>query len=141
MGRKGNQSGRIFVVAASLTFASCVPTVTYSPLPSSLESAQRALTAERALTHPQTVASRKSNPDRAPLSFCTAEGLLVDIPTPRITDNGICGQRVHWLPTAVSSTVDPERCWSYAEIRTIGQPRDATTFGYYAVRGYLRCPV
>lgn len=140
MRRKGNLGSRMLLVAATLWLASCVPTVTYSPLPSSFESAHRALAAEQTLTHPQTVASRRSNPDIAPLSFCTAEGLLVEIPKPQVTENGICGQRVHWLPTAVSATVDPERCWSYAEISTIGQPRDATTVGYYAVRGYLRCP-
>lgn len=140
MRRKGNLGSRMLLVAASLWLTSCVPTVTYTLLPSSFESAHRALAAEQTLTHPQTVAGRRSNPDIAPLSFCTAEGLLVEIPKPQVTENGICGKRVHRLPTAVSSTVDPERCWSYAEISTIGQPRDATTVGYYAVRGYLRCP-
>jgi hypothetical protein len=140
LGRRVNQIGPVFAVAASVILASCVPTGIYGSLPSSFESAQRALTAEHALTHPQTVASRTRNPDTAPLSFCTADGLLVEIPKPQVTENGICGQRVHLLPTAVSATVDPERCWSYAEISTIGQPKDATTIGYYAVRGYLRCP-
>ncbi|WP_295190028.1 hypothetical protein [uncultured Brevundimonas sp.] len=140
LGRRVSQIGQVIAVAASAILASCVPTVTYRSLPSSFESAQRALTAEHALTHPQTVASRTRNPDTAPLSFCTSDGLLVEIPKPQVTENGICGQRVHLLPTAVSATVDPERCWSYAEISSIGQPKDATTIGYYAVRGYLRCP-
>lgn len=138
-GRKGSQFGRAFVVAASLALASCVPTVTYRPSPGSFESAQRALAAERTLSHPPTAAIRESNPDFTPVTFCTAEGLRIVIHEPRLTEDGICGQRFRLLTTAVSPAVEPERCWSFAEISTVGQPRDATTFGYFPVRGYLPC--
>ena len=132
--------GKATIVAVSVSLSSCVPTVTYRPSPSSLESAQRALAAERTLIHPQIVAIRERDPDFAPITFCTAEGSRIEIHEPRVTETGICGQPGRRLPGAISPTVDPERCWSFAEISTIGQPGDATTFGYYAVRGYLRCP-
>lgn len=138
--RTADRIALVLMVAAGLSLASCVPTVTYRPSPASYESAQRALAAERALNHPQTVAIRERDPDFAPITFCSADGSRVDISAPRVTADGICGRAIRLLPGAVSQTADPERCWSFDEIRTIGQPRDATTIGYYAVRGYLRCP-
>lgn len=132
--------GRLLLATACVALASCVPTVTYSPSPGSLESAQRALAAERTLMHPPTVAVREADPDFAPITFCTAEGARIQLQDARVTEDGVCGRHIHLPPGAISQTADPDRCWSFAEISAIGQPNDATAIGYYAVRGSLRCP-
>lgn len=112
MRRKGNLGSRMLLVAACLWLASCVPTVTYSPLPSSFESAHRALAAEQTLTHPQTVAGRRSNPDIAPLSFCTAEGLLVEIRNPGLpktasAENASTGFRLRFRQLSIRNGAGP----------------------------------
>lgn len=123
----------------AVALSSCVDTVAYRSLPSSYVSAQRALAAERALVHPQTVAIRQIESGFEPISFCSAEGAQVVVDRPQVTTTGICG-RARVYSNAAGSPFNAERCWAFAEISTIGEPRDATTIGYYAVRGYLRCP-
>jgi hypothetical protein len=129
----------MLIVGIAVCLSSCVETVAFRSLPSSYESAQRALASERALVHPQTVAIREREPAFAPISFCAGEGAPIIVDRPQVTRAGICGRALIYS-NAASSPLTTERCWSFAEISTIGEPRDATAIGYYAVRGYFRCP-
>lgn len=133
---------RHLLLAGLLLLGACVETVKFSPVAPSRASAEAAMTAERALTHPQSVAMRgdhASMNDR--LSFCTATG-LVEARAVRVTDDGVCGLEMSptWPGHPAGDRPEPvERCWRYDEMTTIGRPRDGTTVGYYAVRGYLSC--
>lgn len=130
---------RILCGGLAMTLSSCVDTVAYQSLPSSYVSAQRALVAERVLIHPQTVAIRQVKPGYEQIRFCSGEGAEIVVDSPQVTTDGICG-RAAVYSNAAGSPFTAERCWAFTEISSIGEPRDATTIGYYAVRGYLRCP-
>ncbi|RZJ05222.1 MAG: hypothetical protein EON89_04790 [Brevundimonas sp.] len=128
------------LLAVALSASACVATVRYAPSSPGPESARRALVAERNLTHGQARIARVYDPDYAPLSFCSDQGSRVEIVETRVTDDGVCGREISRSVTAPSSTPAPERCWRYADIATIGQPRDSTAIGYFPVRGILSCP-
>jgi hypothetical protein len=121
---------------AAMGLGGCVETVKFSSLAPSSESIGRALSAERALTHGQTGSFRGRDPVKAErLSLCLKDGGgHRDLMAARMDGDRVCGT-LSW-PADESGH---EVCYALGDIQAVGLPRDAQTFGYYPVRGWLKC--
>lgn len=123
------------IILALAGLGGCVETVKFSAMAPNAASARQALAAEAALRHGQTRSSVETHPEMARrLSLCAA-GETVDVYAVRVTDDGLCGS----LLANGDAVKGQERCWRFDELTAVGKPRDATTFGYYPVRSYLKC--
>lgn len=124
-------------VAMALALAGCVETVKFSSLAPTPDNVARAFAAEQALTHPQTVAGRHYGATER-VSVCLAGGEhSVELINARIEDGKVCGEPSGPSATRLGSTA--RVCYAMAELEGVGLPRDAKTFGYYPVRGWLEC--
>jgi len=124
-------------LALALALAGCVDTVKFSSLAPTPDNVARALAAEQALTHTPTVSRRRSG-DGDWLSVCLASGgHSVELSNARIEDGKVCG--IPYDPSATHAGVDVQVCYALEELQSVGLPRDATTIGYYPVRGWLKC--
>ena len=126
-----------FALVGVLLLTGCVETVKFSSLAPSADNVARALAAERNLAHPQTVALRQYSSDEGRrLSVCLKSGgmarQLADV---RLENNRVCGTPI--VPGATQ--VEPRVCYEFETLQSIGLPRDAHTFGYYPVRGWMKC--
>lgn len=119
-----------------LTVGACVPTVQFSALPPGRDAILQAQAAERSLQHPMTVHIAARHPgSREEVSFCVAAGgRAVTVEVTRVEDERVCG-----FERGASASEKTEQCWRFADLRSVGEPRDATAIGYYPVRGYLSC--
>ncbi len=124
-------------VALTLVLAGCVETVKFSSLAPTPDNIARAFAAEQALTHPQTVAGRQyGGADR--VSIClSGDDQSVELTNSRIEDGKVCGEPTGPSGSRLGSTA--RVCYAMAELESVGLPRDAKTFGYYPVRGWLEC--
>lgn len=124
-------------VAMATALAGCVDTVKFASLAPTPDNVTRAFTAERALTHPQTVAAREfDNAER--ISVCPVGGdTFVELTNARIDGGKVCGTPVG--PSATRLGSSDQVCYAMDELQSVGLPRDAKTFGYYPVRGWLEC--
>jgi hypothetical protein len=121
---------------AAMGLGGCVETVKFSSLAPSSESVAQALAAELALTHGQTRSFRDRDPVRArQLTLCLkGDGQPRDLMAASMDGDRVCGT-LSW-PAGESGH---EVCYPLGDIQAVGLPRDAQTFGYYPVRGWLKC--
>lgn len=124
-------------VAMTLALAGCVDTVKFSSLAPTASNVSRALVAERALTHPQTVAGREYGSAER-LSVCPVGGeQSVELTNAHIEGGKVCGTPMGPSVTRLGSAA--QVCYAMDELQSVGLPRDAKTIGYYPVRGWLEC--